>query len=125
MRLKCRVCGSEIVDNARYCSDCGWMVGSAVAWQPKLKRLAVAMGVIMGCSGYLAGALYKYWPGPPYLPYLALVAAPPAIILLVCLDVAIRERLLPRNITGVLPSFSIAFAITYFVAFNFYYFIRV
>jgi len=125
MRLKCRVCGSDIVDSARYCSNCGWTVGSAVAQQPRLERLAVAMGVMMGCSGYLAGAMYKYWPGPPYLPYLCLALAPPAIILLVCLDAAIRERLFPQNIRGLLPSFSIAFTITYIVAFYFYYYIRV
>ncbi|MFY9605412.1 MAG: hypothetical protein WAS24_01620 [Thermoplasmata archaeon] len=79
----------------------------------------------MGCSGYLAGGAYKYWPGPPYLLYVALVAVPPAIVLIVCLEVAIRERLFPRNVKGLLPSFSIAFALTYLVAFYFYYFIRV
>ena len=90
-----------------------------------MERYAVAAGVILGCSGYLGGAMYKYWPGPPYLPYLALVAAPPATILLVSLVAAIRDRLLPGHVRELLPSFSIAFTITYFLSFNFYYFIRV
>lgn len=125
MSLKCPVCSGDIVDGSRYCGNCGWTVGSAVTNQHGLEELAVGIGVVMGCSGYLAGGAYKYWPGPPYLPYVALVAVPPAIILIVCLEAAIRERLFPRDVRGLLPSFSIAFALTYLVAFCFYYFIRV
>ena len=125
MRLKCPVCSGDIVDSARYCGNCGWTVGSTVANQPRLERLAVAIGVLMGCSGYLAGGAHKYWTDPPYLPYMVLVAVPPAIVLIVCLEVAVRERLFPRNVRGLLPSFSIAFVFAYLVAFYFYYFIRV
>ena len=120
MATRCPICGAENPEAATFCVSCGNRIPNIPLVQPPHQLAAVGIGIIIGSIvGYLVGGMLYYWPGPPLLPYIALVYGLGAAVVLIS---HLGQHLFPAKTRMYLSPFSIAFACAYyFVCFGYFY----
>lgn len=120
--MRCPICGAENAETATFCVACGNRIPWPPPPQPTRQFTVVATGLLAGSSvGYFVGVMSQYWPGPPYLPYLALVYGLGVAVVFVC---HLGEHLFPPKTRVYLSPLSVAFAVAYYFTYFGYFFIR-